>query len=101
MGSNQKRYTKEFKAEAVRLVRESGKSVKAVSSDIGVSDKSLYGWLTEDAVSQGKRPRHGLTSQEREDLQRLREENRVLRLERDFLKKSVAFFVKENTRSSR
>jgi transposase len=101
MSTKSKRYNKEFKAEAVRLVKESGKPVAQIAADLGISDKSLYRWVADDGSGAGKRIKSALTSDEREDLQRLRDENRTLRMERDFLKKSVAFFARETTKFSR
>jgi transposase len=102
MSTKLKRYTQEFKTEAVRLVKETGKPVPQIAADVGISDKSLYRWLALDGSGARKNgSRSALSSDEREDLQRLRDENRTLRMERDFLKKSVAFFARETTKFSR
>ena len=90
-------YPPEFKEEAVRLVRESGKSITDVARDLGVSGESIRNWVKQDEIDAGER--NGLTTAEREELQRLRRENRVLREEREILKKAAAFFAQETNRS--
>jgi transposase len=86
-------YPAEFRAEAVRLVR-SGVSVAQVSQDLGVSDQAISNWLKQSDLDSGRR-KDGLTSEERAELVRLRRENRVLREEREILRKAAAFFAKE------
>lgn len=86
-------YPPEFRAEAVRLVRESGKKMAEVARDLGVSTESLRHWIRQHEIDSGRR--EGLTTAEREELQRLRRENRVLREEREILKKAAAFFAQE------
>ncbi|MDI6871128.1 MAG: IS3 family transposase [Bacillota bacterium] len=76
----------EFRAEAVQLVRSSGKSVAQIAQDLGICDDTLRRWVQQDEIDSGKR--EGLTTSEREELQRLRRENRILREERDILKKA-------------
>jgi transposase len=87
-------YPEPFRREAVELVRTSGKPVKEIASDLGVTEQSLRNWVKQLEVDVGARP--GLSSDEREELKRLRRENRVLREEREILKKAAAFFVKES-----
>ena len=91
-----RRFTKEFKAETVALIRHSGKSIAEVCRDMGLSESSVHRWLAQAEIDNGQRD--GLTTSEREELSRLRRENRVLREERDILKKAAAFFAKETTR---
>jgi transposase len=97
MGPNRKAYPREFKVEAVRLARESGRSIKQVARDLGVAYDSLRTWLKRADLDTGRRT-DGLTTDEREELRRLRRENRVLQEEREILKKAAAYFAKE-TRS--
>ena len=86
-------YPPEFKAEAVKLYRTSGKSLQEISSDLGMSTNSLREWVRRAEVNEGQR--EGLTDDEREELRRLKRENRVLREEREILRKAAAFFAKE------
>jgi transposase len=88
------RYPPQFKAEAVQLVRSSGRSISQIAKDLGVSGNSLRTWVKQSEIDQGER--EGLTSDEREELRRLRRENKVLKQEREFLKKAAAFFAKED-----
>ena len=94
MGKTRPAYAPEFRAEAVRLVRQSGKSVPRIARDLGVSDQSLRNWVRQADLDTGVRS-DGLTTEEREELRRLRRENRVLQEEREILKKAAAFFAKE------
>ena len=88
------RYSKEFKSEAVQLVRSSGRSLSQIARELGVSANSLRNWLKQAQIDQGER--EGLTTEERQELRRLRREVNVLRQERDFLKKAAAFFARED-----
>src|SRR5436305_10731650 len=89
-------FTAEFKAKTVELVRTSGKSVAGVCRDLNLTETAVRRWLAQADVDAGRRD--GLTTAEREELSHLRKENRVLRDERDILKKAAAFFAKETTR---
>ena len=89
------RYTPEFKAEAVRLVRSAqDKPASQIARDLGVSDNALRTWVKQSEIDQGER--EGLTTEEREELRRLRKENKVLRQEREILKKATVFFARED-----
>jgi transposase len=79
-------YPPEFRAEAVELIRSGTKSFSQLSRDIGVSDQTLRNWVRQADLDAGRR-HDGLTTGEREELRRLRAENRTLRMERDLLKK--------------
>lgn len=85
-----KGYPREFRQEAVRLVRESGKPLKNIAKDLGIGAETLRLWVKaeQDEAS-------GLTLAEREELIRLRREVKILREEREILKKAAAFFAKE------
>lgn len=88
-----RQFTGEFKDEAVRLVRSSGKTVAQVARELGVSASGLRGWVLSTQAPSGS----DLSQSERQELQQLRKENRVLRMERELLKKAAAFFAKEPT----
>lgn len=90
-------FTPEFKAEAIRLVREGTKSLPQVAKDLDLTESALRNWVTEASESQSQRPADALTTAEREELVRLRKENRQLQMERDLLKKATAFFAKESS----
>ena len=88
-------YPPEFRREALELVR-SGRSIRDVAESLGVSAQTLRNWSRQDDVDAGRA--EGLTSAEREELRRLRRENRRLQQEREFLKKAAAFFARETDR---
>jgi transposase len=91
-GSNfQKPYTPEFRREAVALYRTSGRSLREIASDLGVSSESLRNWAKQAAVDAGEAK--GLTSEERAELRR---KLRTLEQEREVLKKAAAFFARES-----
>lgn len=86
-------YSEEFRREAVRLLRSSGRSVPQLARELGCSQQSLRNWARQADVDEGKAA--GLTTDEREELRRLRRENRILAEERDILKKAAAFFAND------
>ena len=88
-------FTPEFKAQTVELVRTSGKSVAEVCRDLDLTETAVRRWVAQADIDAGRRD--GLTTAEREELTRLRRENRVLREEREILRKAAAFFAKETT----
>ncbi len=89
-------YTKEFKAETVRLVTEGGRSIPDVARDLDLTESALRAWVHQAGVDAGRGKPGELTTEEREELRRLRREVKTLRLEREILKKAAAFFAKEN-----
>ena len=84
-------YPLEFRREAVELLKRSGKSVPVLASELGVSPQSLRNWARQ--IDEGRRD--GLSSDEREELRRLRREVRTLAEEREILKKAAVFFAKD------
>jgi transposase len=86
-------YSKEFRAEAVRLLRSSGRPIPQLARELGCSEQSLRSCSRQVDVDDGNV--EGLTTDEREELRRLRRENLILAEERDILKKS-AFFAKDS-----
>jgi len=87
-------YPAAFKAEAVRLARTAGQPLRVSAEHLGVSVEALREWIKQGAIDAGEQ--EGLTSEEREELRRLRRENHILRMERDILKKATAFFARES-----
>jgi transposase len=87
-------YPPEFKAQAVELVQSSGRSISQIAKDLGVSGTSLRNWVKQAQIDQGER--QGLTTEERQELRKLRKENKVLRQEREILRKAAAFFARED-----
>jgi transposase len=88
-----RQFDDEFKAQAVRLVLDEGKSIGAVSRDLDLTESAVREWVKR-ARADRTQGRTGLTTLEREELARLRKENRELRTEREILKKAAAFFAK-------
>jgi transposase len=88
-----KKYTREFKVSAVKLVNEQGYSVPEAARSLGVDAASVRGWVQKFGSEQGLAPSGDGALQA--ELRRLREENARLLMERDILKKAAAFFAKE------
>lgn len=91
-----RQFTDEFKAGAVRLVLDEGKTIADVARDLDLTPSALSGWVRQ-ARADRDGGKSGLTTEEKAELARLRKENRQLRVERDILKKAAAFFAKETT----
>ena len=87
-------YAPEFRAEAVRIVREGGRTAEELSRDLNCSAQAIRNWVRQAGRDGGQRS-DGLTTGEREELARLRRENRQLRQERDILAKAAAWFARE------
>ena len=89
-----RRFDDDFKAQAVRLVLDEGKSVGSVARDLDLTETALREWVNR-ARADRTGGKTGLTTAEREELARLRKENRILQEEREILKKAAAFFATE------
>jgi transposase len=85
-------FTAAYKAEVVGLCRKGDRSIPQVARDLDLTETAVREWVRQAEIDDGRRP--GLTSSEREELARLRKENRVLREERDILKRATAFFAR-------
>ena len=95
-GGKRRRFSAEYKAEAVRLVGSSDKSIGAIARELGLGETALRRWVQQAEVDAGRGPTGALTTGEREELGHLRRENQRLRMEREILKKATAFFAKES-----
>jgi transposase len=87
-------YPEQFRREAVELVKKRGQPVREIAKDLGVTEQSLRTWVKQYEVDVGKRD--GLSSEEREELRRLRRRVRTLEEEREILAKAAAFFAQES-----
>jgi transposase len=94
-------FTKEQKADAVRLVRTSGESIGTVARNLDIGENSLRQWVAQANIDEGKGPEGAWTTSEKAELRRLKRENKRLTMERDFLKKAAAYFAKEESERSK
>ena len=96
--ATRKKYTQEFKQDAVRLVLEQGYNQSEAARNLGVDRGMLGRWVKEAQVDESEAfSGNGKRTVEQEELRQLRDENRRLRMEREILKKATAFFVKESS----
>ena len=86
-------FTPEFKAEIVELVRRPGNTAASVARELELTETAVRKWVAQADIDEGRR--EGLTTDEREELSRLRKENRELQRDVDILKRATAFFAKE------
>ncbi|MGV0994345.1 MAG: transposase [Mycobacterium sp.] len=96
MSEKRKKYDREFREGAVRIVRETSKSIAQVARDLGIHEGTLGNWVNQDR--EAREGRGELTRDDLAELKRLRTENAELRMERDVLKRSVVLWVKEATK---
>jgi transposase len=86
-------FTPEFKPEIVEVCRHGDRSIGQVAWDFDLTETNVRNWVKQDEIDQGKRP--GLTTEEKEELTRLRRENRSLKEDVEILKRATVFFAKE------
>ena len=91
-------FTPQQKTEAVKICQQSSKPISQIARDLDLPENALRNWVKQAKIDErGPADEGALTSEEREELRRLRRENRELQMERDFLKKAAAFFAKESS----
>lgn len=96
MPEKRKKYDREFREGAVRIVEETGKPIAQIARDLGVNEGTLGNWV--QRAREAREGRGELSKDDVEELKRLRAENAELRMERDVLKRSVVLWVKEATK---
>jgi transposase len=89
-----RKFTPEYKAEVVRMVRTSGKSIGQLSNELELTETAVRAWVQKADIDEKKDPNGPLTSDERAEVTRLRRELRTVTMERDFLRKAAAFFAR-------
>jgi transposase len=95
MSKTKRKFTEEYKAQAVRAWRESGRPMLQIANELGIHSGTLHRWSTEQRLAEQTGTSRSKVKAEREELTRLRRENEVLRQERDFLRSAAAYFAKE------
>jgi transposase len=89
-----RKFTAEYKAEVVRLVRTSGKGIGQVARELDLTETAVRAWVKQAAIDEKRDPQGPLTSEERAENARLRRELKTVTMERDFLRKAAAFFAR-------
>src|SRR5689334_16987251 len=100
MARPRRHFTKEYKAETVRLVREGakvGKTVGQIAKELDLTETALRAWVKQTDIDEGNGPAGALTTAEREELTKLRRQVKVLEMEREILKRAATFFAKESS----
>lgn len=97
MGKTRPPYPAEFRREALSLMRSGARTPKQLAADLGCTEQTLRNWLRQDEADRGERS-DVLTSDERARLRELERENRILRQEREILKRAASFFARESDR---
>lgn len=90
-----RKFTSEFKAEAIKLCSEPGQSIAKVAKNLDLTESALRAWVNQAKIDAGQGPIGALSSEEKQELVELRRENRQLKMEREILKKATAFFARE------
>ena len=91
-----RKFSDEYKAETVKLIRNSDESIGSICKDLGLSSTAVRRWVRQAETDDGKGPAGAVTTEELEELRRLRKEVRELRQEREILVKAAVFFAKES-----
>lgn len=94
MAREQRKYTDEFRADAVKLARSTDQPIAKTARDLGMAEATLHMWVARAKIDDGEQ--EGLTTDERAELTKLRRDYRQVKAERDFLKKAAAFFAKDS-----
>ncbi len=95
MGRRKRRkFTAEYKAEVVKVVKTSGKGAGQVARELDLTETAVRAWVERAEIDEKRDPHGPLTSEERAEMTRLRRELRTVTMERDFLKKAAAFFAR-------
>lgn len=97
MGKTRPPYPPEFRLEAIRLMRSAARTPRELAAELGCTEQTLRNWLRQDEADRGERA-DLLTSDERARLRELERENKILRQEREILKRAAAFFIRESDR---
>jgi len=92
---NRRQFTAEVKRDAVQLVRTSGRPIAEIARELGIYDSTLGNWVRQDRINRGEQD--GLSSDDRARLRELEREKTKLGVERDLLKRTVAFWVTETS----
>jgi transposase len=91
-----RKFTDEFKAETVKLIQGTGKSVGEVARELDLTESSVRNWVRQAEIDAGSGPPGALTTAERDELGKLRKRVKILEMEREILKKATEFFAKES-----
>ena len=92
-------FSKEYKAEVVRLIETSGRSVGQIAREMDLAETAVRRWYRQAQIDRGQGPAGALTTAEKEEIRQLRREVKHLREEREILKKAAAFFARETDRT--
>jgi len=96
-GRKRRKFTPEYKAEVVRLIRTSGRSIGEIAKELDLTDSAVRKWVERAGIDEKRDPSGPLTTEERAELARLRREMKTVTMERDFLRKAAAFFARNGT----
>lgn len=92
-----RKFTAEQKAEAVRIVEQTGQPISRVAKEMGLTESALRNWVKQSKIDGHRDSQGPLTTEERAELHTLRRELKRVQMERDFLKKAATFFAKESS----